>query len=162
MNENLELKDKLYYSDLIYEIEGLIHKSNRGIEAVDKRIKLRKQDVEVEINGVKTKRKSEYAKDLLEILERVKTKQQSGENYISLLKEEIKVLNMKRIEAIFRENPIVQEHPSPNKKYTPHESHNGFVEWQPISERYEVPGLMPRAPREMHPKLTKKKKPEAY
>lgn len=163
MNENLELKDELYYNDLIYEIEGLIHKSNRGIEAVDKRIKLRKQDVEVEENGIITKRKSEYAKDLLEILERVKIKQQSGENHISLLREEIKLLRTKRLEAIFRYNPIVPEHPTPEKKYTIHEGHKGFVEWQPMFERYEVPGLMPKAPQKdpnkIHPRLKRNKKP---
>lgn len=161
MDETLELKNELYYSDLIYEIEGLIHKSNRGIEEVDKRIKLRKQNVEVEVNGVKTKRKSEYAKDLLEILERVKIRQQSGENYISLLREEVKLLRTKRLEAIFRYNPIVSEHPKPEKKYTIHERHNGFVEWQPMSERYEVPGLMPKAPQKdpskIHPRLRNKK-----
>lgn len=156
--ENDELKDYLYYNDLINELKGLIF----GREDINERIKLRNQDIESGEKGLITERQLVYARDLLEILERVKSKQQLGESCILLLREEIKVLNMKRMEAIFRENPVVQEHPTPNKKYTPHESHNGFVEWQPISERYEVPGLMPRAPREMHPKLTKKKKPEAY
>jgi len=156
--ENDELKDYLYYNDLINELKGLII----GREDINERIKLRKQDIESGENGLITEKQLIYARDLLEILERVKSKQQLGESCILLLREEIKVLNMKRMEAIFRENPIVQEHPTPNKKYTPHETHNGFVEWQPISERYEVPGLMPRAPREIHPKLTKKKKPEAY
>jgi len=157
-NRNNELKDALYYSDLISEIKGLIY----GRENINERIKLRKQDIESEENGVKTKRQSEYTKDLLEILERVKLKHQLGGDYISLLRDEIKNLMRKRTEAIFRDNPIVKEHPVPEKKFIPHESHNGFVEWQPISERYEVPGLMPRAPRKMHPKLTKKKKNEIY
>ena len=46
--------------------------------------------------------------------------------------------------------PIVTEHPEPEKRYrksTPHKQ----PEYQPLSERYEVPGLMPRAPRRSNP-----------
>lgn len=156
--ENDELKDYLYYNDLINELKGLII----GREDINERIKLINQDIESGEKCLITERQLEYARELSEILKRVKSKQQLGESCVLLLREEIKVLNIKKIEAIFRDNPVVKEHPAPNKKYTPHESHNGFVEWQPISERYEVPGLMPRAPRELHPKLVKKKKPEAY
>lgn len=46
--------------------------------------------------------------------------------------------------------PIVTEHPEPEKRYrksTP----NKQPEYQPLSERYEVPGLMPPAPRKCNP-----------
>ena len=42
--------------------------------------------------------------------------------------------------------PIVTEHPEPSRIYRRSESHP-FIQYQPISERYEVPGLMPSAPR---------------
>lgn len=42
--------------------------------------------------------------------------------------------------------PIVTEHPEPSKVYRKSEPHP-YLQYQPISERYEVPGLMPRAPR---------------
>ena len=48
--------------------------------------------------------------------------------------------------------PIVTERPSVSNTYRIAEPHKGFVEWQPISERYEVPGLMPRAPRKSREK----------
>lgn len=42
--------------------------------------------------------------------------------------------------------PIVTEHPDPIKIYRKSET-KSFLDYQPVSERYEVPGLMPRAPR---------------
>lgn len=42
--------------------------------------------------------------------------------------------------------PIVTERPQRQKVYKKSETRS-FLDYQPISERYEVPGLMPRAPR---------------
>lgn len=42
--------------------------------------------------------------------------------------------------------PIVTEHPEPEKVYRK-SVQGSFLDYQPVSERYEVPGLMPPAPR---------------
>lgn len=47
--------------------------------------------------------------------------------------------------------PVVTEHPEPSKVYRNSEPHS-FVQYQPLSERYEVPGLMPKAPRKKEEK----------
>ena len=44
--------------------------------------------------------------------------------------------------------PIVTEHPEPEKRYRKSVP-NKQPEYQPLSERYDVPGLMPRAPRKI-------------
>lgn len=46
--------------------------------------------------------------------------------------------------------PVVPEHPEPTKRYPKH-AHHEQPNWQPPSERYEVPGLLPRAPRKSNP-----------
>ena len=42
--------------------------------------------------------------------------------------------------------PVITEHPKPSVGFRKHTTHI-YSRWQPISERYEVPGLLPRAPR---------------
>lgn len=42
--------------------------------------------------------------------------------------------------------PVITEHPKPEKKYRRSKPHI-FNYYQPLSERYEVPGLLPRIPK---------------
>ena len=51
--------------------------------------------------------------------------------------------------------PVVTEHPNPSVGLRKHKPHI-FSEWQPLSERYQVPGLLPKVPRE------KEEKPIAF
>lgn len=39
--------------------------------------------------------------------------------------------------------PVITEHPPASKGYPKHERHEGFIQYQPLSERYLVPGLLP-------------------
>lgn len=39
--------------------------------------------------------------------------------------------------------PVITEHPKPSVGFRKHRPHI-FNYWQPISERYKVPGLIPR------------------
>lgn len=47
--------------------------------------------------------------------------------------------------------PVVTEHPKPSVGFRKHKTHI-YSRWQPPSERYEVPGLMPKVPREKEEK----------
>lgn len=51
--------------------------------------------------------------------------------------------------------PVISEHPPKRNGYPRHETHHGFVEFQPLSERYQVPGLLPTTD-EMPSQLVKK------
>jgi len=42
--------------------------------------------------------------------------------------------------------PVVQEHPEPSKVYRKSKTES-FLDYQPFSERYQVPGLLPKVPR---------------
>lgn len=46
--------------------------------------------------------------------------------------------------------PIITKHPELQKTYRRSEP-NIFNSYQPLSERYEIPGLMPKAPRKPRP-----------
>ena len=41
--------------------------------------------------------------------------------------------------------PVVPEHPEPSRGYRKSKTES-FLEYQPLSERYQVPGLLPRVP----------------
>ena len=43
--------------------------------------------------------------------------------------------------------PVVPWHPEPSKVYRKSKTES-FLDYQPLSERYQVPGLLPRVPRE--------------
>ena len=55
--------------------------------------------------------------------------------------------------------PVITEHPSKSKGYPKHSRHEGFIQYQPLSERYLVPGLLPKKQKnegQSRPVLTKK------
>lgn len=58
--------------------------------------------------------------------------------------------------------PVVTEHPPASKGYPKHERHEGFIQYQPMSKRYLVPGLLPNKQKieeQCGPVLTKKPQP---
>ena len=55
--------------------------------------------------------------------------------------------------------PVITEHPPKSKGYPKHRRHEGFIQYQPLSERYLVPGLLPKKQKneeQSGPALTKK------
>lgn len=58
--------------------------------------------------------------------------------------------------------PVIIEHPPKSKGYPKHKRHEGFIQYQPVSERYLVPGLLPKKQiieEQSGPVLTKKPTP---
>ncbi len=43
--------------------------------------------------------------------------------------------------------PVVPYHPEPSKVYRKSKPHS-FINYQPLSERYQVPGLLPKTSKE--------------
>lgn len=53
--------------------------------------------------------------------------------------------------------PVVQEHPPVSNTYPIHKRHIGFIDYQPLSDRYQVPGLLPKTQTEDNPKFKRHK-----
>jgi len=143
--ENIVIKDREYYDDLIYEIRCIAGLQTANDQVKNNRIVLRKKEVEVEENGVIVKSPSAYTLELMEVLERVKKISEDPSNQLDpsvVFKSELKPLMIKRYEVMFQ--PIVTEYIPIRKEYQKNEGHKGFVEWQPVSKRYVVSGTKPR------------------
>lgn len=166
---NLEVKDALYYSDLMYELRSLAGFEQDKDEATEERIIERSKSIveEQETGPFRYLNKlSVFQQELFEIVSDISKKAgvtftslSAISKYPELVKEILIELEEKRKETLWE--PIIKEHPESglnNKQTYGDSTHYGFVEPQEDSEKYEYKGLYPSSKSTQQGKLRLVKK----
>ena len=123
MNENLEIKDRLYYEDLIYAIKKIGNQEYTENKTTEERIALRLQpnyseeaQKEIELMGEEL---SDFELDIFIIVRKISKKANDSfkslgniRKYPELIKEELQELEQKKLEVItlpFTTNPLFND-----------------------------------------------------
>ena len=170
MNENLEIKDRLYYEDLIYAIKKIGNLEYTEDKTLEERIALRLQPIYSEEkqkeNELMGEELSDFELDIFLIIRNIGKKANDSfkslgniRKYPELIKEEIIELekNLFGEQASLNQNGTKKEKPFDPNLWKPigykpvdvkpvySQKHTGFVEYQAPEDRYEVRGVMPPA-----------------
>ena len=152
--KKIDIKNALYYDDLIYKIKDLAGFYQKENKETEKRILEREKDFETEINGITCYELSNFTTELFEIVQEISKK--TGEtfknlhqisNYPEFVDKTLIEINQRKMAILWE--PIVKEHPKSGlniKQTYGDDTHYGFVEHQEESEQYESKGLYPASP----------------